>query len=222
MRVQMKYVIFLVIVILLTIGYVVMNNTGLHLLLEDGIYLKQKIESFGMLGPFLIIALMTVAIVMSPLPSAPIALVSGALYGHSWGTLYVIIGSTLGAFIAFFIARLLGHDFLKRWFGDKLSMSWINSQNSLMGIVLFSRLMPFVSFDVVSYAAGLTAISFWRFALATIAGIAPASFLLAHFGDELTSAESQRIVVAILLLGLITTLPFIYSIYKNRNKIEQS
>lgn len=205
-----KYTIFLITIVLLTIGYILIHDTGIDLLLQDINYLKRQVLSLGILGPFIVIALMTVAIVMSPLPSAPIALVSGALYGHAWGTLYVLIGSTLGAFIAFFIARLLGHDILMRWFGSKLTMKWINSQNALMGIIFFSRLVPFVSFDIISYAAGLTAIHFWRFAIATIAGIAPASFLLAHFGDELSSAESQRITITLVILGIIALIPFIF------------
>jgi len=42
------------------------------------------------------------------------------------------------------------------------------------------------------YAAGLTPPSAWRFAVATLAGIVPAGFLLAHFGDELASADAGR------------------------------
>jgi len=209
-----KYTIFLITIVLLTIGYILIHDTGIDLLLQDINYLKRQVLSLGILGPFIVIGLMAIAIVMSPLPSAPIALVSGALYGHAWGTLYVLIGSTLGAFIAFFIARLLGHDILMRWFGSKLTMKWINSQNALMGIIFFSRLVPFVSFDIISYAAGLTAIHFWRFAIATIVGIAPASFLLAHFGDELSSAESQRITITILILGVIALIPFIFRYIK--------
>jgi uncharacterized membrane protein YdjX (TVP38/TMEM64 family) len=77
-----------------------------------------------------------------------------------------------------------------------------------MGTVFASRLMPFISFDIVSYAAGLTSLSFWRFAIATMAGIIPASFLLAHFGGELVADESNRILLAVALLGALTALPF--------------
>ncbi|MEP7283506.1 MAG: VTT domain-containing protein [Rubrivivax sp.] len=76
--------------------------------------------------------------------------------------------------------RWVGQDTIDRWFGDRLSVGLIGSQNSLMGIVFFSRLLPFLSFDLVSYAAGMTVLEFWRFAVATLAGIAPTSFLLAH------------------------------------------
>ncbi len=76
-----------------------------------------------------------------------------------------------------------------------------------MGIVFASRLLPFISFDLVSYAAGLTVLSFWRFAVATLAGILPASFLLAHFGREMASGETTQIMIAALVLGGLTLLP---------------
>ena len=52
-----------------------------------------------------------------------------------------------------------------------LATGWMGSQNALMGIVFVSRLLPFLSFDIVSYGAGLTTLSAWRFALATLAGL---------------------------------------------------
>ena len=212
-----KRIIFIAILILIAVLFYILNSTGYQDVLENGNLLKSKIEALGNLGPLIIIVSMTIAIIMSPLPSAPIALASGAIYGHTWGTLYVLFGSSLGAIIAFSIARLLGYDILQRWFGGKLAVNWVGSQNTLMGIVLFSRLLPFVSFDIVSYIAGLTALNFWRFAIATIVGIAPASFLLAHFGDELSSVDSQRIALAILALGLITLVPLFLRYIRNRS-----
>ena len=78
-----------------------------------------------------------------------------------------------------------------------------------MGVVFVSRLMPFLSFDVISYAAGLTSLVFWRFVIATLFGIAPASFVLAHVGSEMASAELNRIAVALLLLTGVTAASFL-------------
>ena len=169
--------------------------------------LQDRFLQLGHWGPLGVIGLMAVAIVLSPLPSAPIALAAGAVYGHTWGTLYVLIGSEIGALVAFSIARMLGFEGLRRWFGDRLPLRFLGSQNVLMALVLVSRLLPFVSFDVVSYAAGLTPLTIWRFAVATLAGILPASFLLAHFGDELASTEMGRVAGAILALGAIILVP---------------
>ena len=143
----------------------------------------------GWWGPMAVVGLMTVAVVVSPLPSAPIAVASGAAYGHIWGTIYVIAGSEVGALIAFTLARFLGRDVLRNWLGEKLEAGLLGSQNALTFTVLVSRLLPFISFDIISYAAGLSAIHTWRFALATLAGIIPASFLLAHIGDEAANGD---------------------------------
>ena len=70
--------------------------------------------------------------------------------------------------------------------------------------------MPFVSFDMISYAAGLSRLHLWRFALATLAGIVPASFLLAHFGGEAVSGDLGRATWAVLGLGLVTGLPLLW------------
>ncbi|MFK8036047.1 MAG: TVP38/TMEM64 family protein, partial [Hyphomicrobiales bacterium] len=136
----------------------------------------------GPWGPVLIIGLMIASIVASPIPSAPIALVSGAAYGHINGAIYVAIGSELGALLAFTIARYLGRDLVEQWLGNKIPKGLLGSQNMLMVTVFSSRLLPFISFDAMSYAAGLSRLHLWRFLIATLAGILPASFVLAHFG----------------------------------------
>ncbi len=202
-----KVVVGLSILALLLVSYGLLKTTGALAILLDGAALRGWIDQFGLLGPLAIIGLMTLAILASPIPSAPIAVAAGAAYGHTWGTVYVLLGAEIGALAAFGVARLVGYDVLRRWFGDRLTTGWLGSQNTLMGIVLISRLIPFISFDLVSYAAGLTVLSFWRFAIATFAGIIPASFLLAHFGTEMTSGETDRIMITVLLLGAITLIP---------------
>jgi uncharacterized membrane protein YdjX (TVP38/TMEM64 family) len=183
--------------------------------------LQETVERAGPWGPALIILMMTVAVVMSPIPSAPIALAAGAAYGHLWGTLYVLIGAETGALIAFALARVLGRETLRRWFGDRIDAGLLGSQNVLMWMVFVSRLMPFVSFDLISYAAGLSAIRPWRFALATLAGIVPASFLLAHLGVQAVAAESGVGRWIVLALGLGTGLPVLWAALRKRTGRER-
>lgn len=179
--------------------------------------LKDTVLALGIWGPISISGFMALAIIMSPIPSAPVALASGALFGHTWGTIYVLIGAEIGAMAAFVIARLVGYELLKKWFGEKLNSGIFKSQKNLTLIVLFSRMVPFISFDIISYLAGLSPISFWRFSMATLLGIIPISFLLAHFGSELGSADSSRVLATVLLLGLLTATPFFFTRWKRRN-----
>lgn len=182
----------------------------------DGEALAPHVARLGLWGPLAVIGLMVIAILVSPIPSAPIALAAGALYGHAWGTLYVLLGAEIGALAAFGIARFVGREPLRRWLGERVSLGWLGSQNALMGAVFFSRLLPFVSFDAVSYAAGLTALSAWRFALATLAGVVPASFLLAHFGSEMTAGGSDRSLAIALFLGLLVLVPLVANLARRR------
>ena len=169
-------------------------------------------QYFGRSGPLLIIGLLATAIVFSPLPSAPIALAAGAVYGHTWGTLYVVLGAELGALIAFTLARWIAHDAVARLLEGRTAYKLIGSQNALTATVFLTRLMPFISFDLVSYAAGLTRITTLRFALATLGGIIPASFFLAHFGDELNSADAQRVGFGVLILGLLVVVTLLLNL----------
>lgn len=180
------------------------------------------VEQAGVFGPLAIIGLMTVAVVASPIPSAPIALASGAAYGHYAGTAYVAIGSELGAVLAFAISRSLGRATVERLLGEKAQYGLLGSQNALTLSVFFSRLLPFVSFDAVSYAAGLSRLHFWRFALATIAGILPASFLLAHLGSTAMNQNfgaSEWIVIG---LGLATAFPILLLALRRRRPAKPS
>ncbi len=168
----------------------------------------------GYWGPVVVAVLMVVAVVASPIPSAPIALAAGAAYGHTYGTIYVVIGAEAGALIAFGLSRALGRRAITKWLGPKADFGLLGSQNALTFTVLASRLMPFISFDLVSYAAGLSALHLWRFALATLAGIVPAAFLLAHFGAEATSGDMGAATWAVLGFGLITGAPLIYAAFR--------
>ncbi len=202
--------------LLLSAVYWLLHETGALTTILDGAQLRDTIARLGAWGPLAVVALMVLAIMVSPIPSAPIAMAAGAAYGHAWGTLYVMLGAEIGALAAFGVARWVGAATLRRWFGDRLTVGFLGSQNTLTGIVLVSRLLPFISFDIVSYAAGLTVISFWRFALATLVGIAPASFLLAHFGGEMATGETERILISVLALGALTALPFAFKFIRDR------
>ena len=201
--------------LVIAVIYLVIRQYGIgELLANDGVLLRERLLSFGWVGPLVVIILMVVAVVMSPLPSAPIALGSGAIYGHLWGSLYVVFGALLGALVAFSISRYLRPKRLALWVERVFSLKKYGSQHSLMLVVCTSRLLPFVSFDLVSYAAGLTHLSMWRFTIATLVGIVPASFLLAHMGSELSSFDPVRIGLVLVVLVLLGAAPLVYRVMR--------
>jgi uncharacterized membrane protein YdjX (TVP38/TMEM64 family) len=174
------------------------------------------VQKAGIWGPVLIIGFMTLAIVASPIPSAPIAMVAGATYGHLAGAIYVAIGAELGAVIAFLIARYAGRNAVRRILGENADYGLLGSQNALTLAVFGSRLLPFISFDAISYAAGLSKLHLWRFFLATLAGILPASFVLAHVGAGAIEGDYGASEWIVLGLGLITAIPIILFAVRGR------
>lgn len=202
--------------------YLALSATDNLRLFTEPSLLISKVRDMHVLGPMLIIGLMSLAIVFNPLPSAPIALAAGAVYGHTLGTVYVVAGAKLGAILAFAIARWAGYDLTRRFFGETGSLQRFGSQNTLTALVFVSRLIPFMSFDLVSYAAGLSPIKLWRFALATLLGLIPVSFALAHFGAEIEEGNYRILVGAVLLLGLLTVAPILLRKLRTRGPDQES
>lgn len=161
----------------------------------------EVVKRSGMAGPLVIIAAIATAIVFSPLPSAPIAMAAGAIYGHFEGTIYVFVGSLIGASTAFGVARVLGLQAAHAWLDQRFPDWKLGDQRRLMWLVMVSRLMPFISFDLVSYVAGVTALSYGRFLFATAVGILPASFLLAYFGEA--AVEQSLTLNVVVVIGLL-------------------
>jgi uncharacterized membrane protein YdjX (TVP38/TMEM64 family) len=192
--------------------FVLDHQTGWLRDLTEQERLRRVVNSAGAFGPAAVVLLLALAIVASPLPSAPIAVVAGAAYGSLAGTFLTVAGSFLGASIAFVIARFLAYDAVRRWTLVRRPLDWLergHSQNWLMAAVFLTRLAPFLSFDAISYAAGLTPLAYWRFALATLLGVTPISFLLAYGGDTALGAGSENSLVTLLIFGGITGIPIV-------------
>lgn len=189
---------------------------GLQIDIPDREDLLRWINAAGLLGPIVVVGFMALAIVASPLPSAPIALAAGAAYGHTFGTLLVVLGAEIGALAAFLLARGLGRPFIERHIDQTIGARLIGSQNMLAFLVFASRLLPFLSFDLISYAAGLSKLHLWRFALATLAGIVPASFLLAHFGSVAMNGDMRTATWTAVVLGAFTGLSVIVTVWRKK------
>ena len=204
-----KLIIYVSFLLLTIFVFIQTMESGWLDILKNQERLSGIVKELGLIGPVAIISLIAFAIIITPIPSAPVAIVSGALYGHTFGTIYVVIGALSGALCAFMISRKLGYDYINGKLHQQMPEKIFGSQNTLMMIVFVTRLAPFISFDVISYAAGLTKLTLLRFTLATLMGIIPISFVLAHLGSEVENGEIESIVIALLLLGFFTLMPLI-------------
>ena len=162
------------------------------------------------------------------LPGAAIlTLAGGAIFGALMGTIWVNIGATTGALLAFLLARTLLRDWVLKRFGQRvLSLDKGLNENGL-SYLLFLRLVPIFPFFLVNLACGVTGLSIKTYLVGTMIGILPGSFVYANAGASLASIESisqvasTRILVSLVLLGLFALIPAMYRRVETRRSKAQ-
>ena len=127
-----------------------------------------------------------------PFPAEFVAIANGMVYGPVWGTVITWTGAMLGAYLAFGLARWLGRPFVAAMLAEPRRAGldrWSERQGG--GVLLLSRLVPVISFNLINYAAGLTAVSWWTFTWTTGLGILPLTILMTTIGDRLWATDSD-------------------------------
>ena len=169
--------------------------------------IEMWLDSAGIFAPILYMAVMALAVVISPIPSLPLDIAAGAFFGPFAGTLYSVLGALAGAVISFMIARFLGRELIERFLGGHINFCTKCSDRILTKIVFLSRLMPIVSFDVISYGAGLTKMSLKKFSLATFFGMIPLTFLYNYSGSVLVFGKGVTFILGVLMVVLFFVMP---------------
>jgi uncharacterized membrane protein YdjX (TVP38/TMEM64 family) len=161
----------------------------------------------GGFAPFVYMLVMAMAVVISPIPSLPLDITAGLFFGPILGTLYSSLGALGGASLSFLIARLLGREWIERFLGGHINFCTACSNKFLTKIVFFLRLLPVVSFDIISYGAGLTKMSLKHFCIATFLGMLPLTFLYNTFGSIIVVGKGLTIVLGLIMVILFLLVP---------------
>lgn len=159
-------------------------------------------ESYGIFAPIAYVLLVTVEVVIAPLPGTLLYAPGGAVFGAFWGGLLSLLGNVLGAALAFQIMRRFGQSWARR-IGDHDTLSRLQAQLSRhgVGIVFLLRVNPLTSSDLVSYAAGLTPMPLWKLCLGTTLGMAPLCWLQSYASDQLLRTY-PGLIYPLLVAGL--------------------
>ena len=162
------------------------------------------------------------------LPGAAIlTLAGGAIFGALMGTIWVNIGATTGALLAFLLARTLLRDWVLKRFGQRMPSLDKGLNENGLSYLLFLRLVPLFPFFLVNLACGVTGLSIKTYLVGTMIGILPGSFVYANAGASLASIESisqvasTRILVSLVLLGLFALIPAMYRRVETRRSKAQ-
>lgn len=195
-----------VLVVVIVGMYALASQLDIESLLDPD-RVAEWLRSAGPFGPILFMALMAAAVVISPIPSLPLDFAAGAAFGTLLGTSYAVIGAEIGAVASFLIGRTLGRDLLAKMLRTNVSFCEQCSDRHLAMFVLFARLIPLFSFDVISYGAGLTNMSLRVFALVTFIGMFPPTFALTYAGSQVASGTWLMILLGLVMVAMLLLIP---------------
>ena len=150
-----------------------------------------------------------VAVTGLSLPGAAIlTLVGGAIFGLLWGAVIVSFASTLGATLAFLVARFALRDWVQSQFGVRLKAinAGIEKEG---GFYLFTlRLIPIFPFFVINLVMGLTPIRAWTFYWVSQIGMLAGTLVYVNAGTQVARIDSLRgilspgLLISFALLGV--------------------
>lgn len=180
--------------------------------LFDEKFLVSEFQRSGGYAPLLFVLVFTIAISLG-FPGNVMAIAGGALFGLFWGTIWSLIGSTLGAIGAFWLARYFLHHRIAQRFGHHLMLQRLNRAISTypFSIVLAVRFTPLSPFSLVNFLFGLTPISLKTYALGTLLGLIPLTITYSWLGvtgqQLLQGGDRLPFFLALGALTLLSVLP---------------
>ncbi len=190
----------------IAIGVVIWLSRSVFQIDAEG--LRNWILSFGFWAPLIYIIIYTVRPLIF-FPASVLSIAGGLAFGAWLGTLYTIIGATLGAMLSFIVAKNLGKSLVrKEWSGNAKKIQAQMEQNGFLYVLLF-RLIPVINFDLISYMAAIAKVRFGAFALATLIGIIPGTFAYNFLGSSFISGNPKIIILAVIVFIVLTVVPIL-------------
>jgi len=159
--------------------------------------LNQGLDWVGQLGPWgplIFIGLYIVATVLF-IPGSALTLGAGALFGVAWGSLYVSVGSTLGATAAFLVGRYVARNAIAKKIEGNERFAAIDKAVANEGwkIVGLTRLSPVFPFALLNYGFGLTRVKLGDYMLASWIGMMPGTVMYVYLGSLAKAATGERV-----------------------------
>jgi uncharacterized membrane protein YdjX (TVP38/TMEM64 family)/rhodanese-related sulfurtransferase len=178
----------------------------------DAEALEAWIKGSGAVAPLLFMLLYAVATVLF-LPGSVLTLAGGALFGPVLGTVYNLTGATLGATLAFLIARYLASDWIAAKAGGRTRQLINGVEGEGWRFVAFVRLVPLFPFNLLNYALGLTRLRLLHYIIATYVFMLPGAIAYTYLGyagrEAVAGGEGliQKGLLALALLAVVAFLP---------------
>lgn len=193
---------------LLAAGFAALRWSGLasHLTLDNLQALAQEVRALGWIAPAVYVALWLAACLFF-LPGLPLTLLGAVVFGAWWGMLWVVIGSNLGASLAFLAARYAVRPLVESWAAGNPLFGRIDRGVARHGwrMVMITRLVPLFPFNLQNYAYGLTGIPYPTYALVSLACMLPGTAAYCLAAGSLVSGQGDiKKTLLYLALGAVS------------------
>ena len=178
----------------------------------DAAALEVWVREAGPVAPLLFMLVYALAAVLF-LPGSVLTLAGGALFGPVLGTFYNLTGATLGATLAFLIARYLASDWVAARAGGRVKQLINGVEGEGWRFVAFVRLVPLFPFNLLNYALGLTRLRLLPYVIATYLFMLPGAIAYTYLGyagrEAIAGGEGmiRKVLLALALLAVIAFLP---------------
>jgi uncharacterized membrane protein YdjX (TVP38/TMEM64 family) len=144
-------------------------------------------------------------------PGLFFTLAGGVIFGPFLGTLFNLIGATIGACLSFLISRYIASDWIEKKFSDRINNISFGVENGGWQFIAFLRLAPVMPFFLVNYILGLTKIKFSTYAFTTAISLIPSVFTITyigHLGHETVIDKETLVTNTVVALSFISVLIF--------------
>lgn len=161
------------------------------------------------LGPwapwaFLAFKIVTIAI---GIPTAPVTMAGGILFGLWQGIFLNSVGATLGAAIPLLLVRYFGRELVARHLQGRWAMWDAAIARKGFWAILVLRLLPVVPFGLINFGSGLSRVGLGSYLLATFLGTIPGVLIYTYMGVAATHGSLWGVAGALGLLGLLALGP---------------
>lgn len=184
-------------------------------LLDVGQYIRSLqdwIKGYGAWGPVIFAAIYAVATVLA-LPGTALTVVAGGIFGSVVGVIAVSVGSTLGAGLAFLVARYLARGSVVKWLEGNEKFQRLDRLTERQGAVMvaITRLLPLFPFNLLNFGFGLTRVPFWTYLLFSWLCMLPGTILYVVGFDALFTALAEG-KVPWLLISVVAVMALILAL----------
>ncbi|MBT9155500.1 MAG: TVP38/TMEM64 family inner membrane protein YdjZ [Firmicutes bacterium] len=167
--------------------------------------LRLWFQELGAIG-YLVYVFLYILVAVFMLPASAVTIVAGITFGSVVGGVLALISATIGACVAFLLARYAARDMIVAKFGNNPLFKRIENgvRENGTSFLILTRLVPVFPYNIQNYAYGLTSISLPTFALVSLITMAPGAFIYAYMAGEIvTQGVSAGLLVQFAAAGLI-------------------